>query len=268
MTITPITILTEAFNESHQVFGRTLKPEDAVVLSWPSVPVEIVRAAGLNPLVVRGGMAPTPSADAYLEPGVFPGRLRWLVDAALSGFISDAVSVVIPRTSDPDYKCFLYLREFGRLGIGPGLPPVSLFDLLQSEGANVRAYNAARVRALLDELTRINGRAVSLDDVRREIARVNVARAAARRLIALRRGAPRVTGTEVFPLLGAFWGLDPDLYANLAAAAAEQLKERAVLGGPRILLAGAPVDGPVLHSAIESRGAVVVAEVGPWGSGA
>jgi len=268
MTTTPMTILTEAFKESQQAFGRTLERKDAVVVSWPSVPVEIVRAAGLNPLVVRGRMGSTPSADAYLEPGVFPGRLRWLVEAALSGYFSDAACLVIPRTSDPDYKCFLYLREFGRLGIGPALPPVLLFDLLQSEGANVHAYNAARAGALLDELTRVTGRSVSLDDVRLEIARANMARAAARRLIAMRRGAPRVTGTEVFPLLGAFWGLDPDLYANLAAAAAQELEERAVLGGPRILLAGAPVDGPVLHSAIESCGAVVVAEVGPWGSSA
>ena len=31
---------------------------------------------------------------------------------------------------------------------------------------------------------------------------------------------------------------------------------------------GAPVDGALLHDAIESRGAIVVAEVGPWGTGA
>jgi hypothetical protein len=34
------------------------------------------------------------------------------------------------------------------------------------------------------------------------------------------------------------------------------------------MLAGAPVDGPALHTQIESHGAIVVAEVGPWGSGA
>lgn len=267
MTTTPITMLTEAFNESHKAFGRTLEHQHVVVLSWPSIPVEIVRAAGLNPLIVRGGMTPTPSADAYLEPGLFPARLRWLVEAALSGYISSAARIVLPRTSEPDYKCFLYLREFQRLGTAPAMPPVSLFDLLQSDGPNVRAYNAARTRAFLGEFVTLNGRSVSLDDLRREIARVNVARAAARRLAALRSGAPRVTGTEVFPLLGAFWGLDPDLYAALAGAAAEELAGRPILSGPRILLAGAPVDGPVLHSAIEARGAVVVAEVGPWGSG-
>ena len=43
---------------------------------------------------------------------------------------------------------------------------------------------------------------------------------------------------------------------------------RPPLAGPRVLLTGAPVDGHELHEAIESHGAVVVAEVGPWGSGA
>jgi benzoyl-CoA reductase/2-hydroxyglutaryl-CoA dehydratase subunit BcrC/BadD/HgdB len=269
MTNAPITMLTDAFNEQHMAFRKALERKDGVVvLSWPSVPVEIVRAAGLNPLVVRGGLESTPSADAYLEAGVFPRRLRWLAEAALSGYLSSAARIVFPRTSDPDYKCFLYFREFGRLHIAPALPPVSLFDLLQSDGPNVRAYNAERTRALLDELTMVSGRSFSLDDVRREIERVNVARAAARRLAALRSGAPRVNGTELFPLLGAFWSLDPDLYAALAGAAADELASRPVLNGPRILLAGAPVDGPGLHSAIESRGALVVAELGPWGSAA
>jgi benzoyl-CoA reductase/2-hydroxyglutaryl-CoA dehydratase subunit BcrC/BadD/HgdB len=146
------------------------------------------------------------------------------------------------------------------------LPPVSLFDLLQSEGPNVRDYNVARTRALLEELT-LDGRELSLDRVRHEIERANCARAAARRLIALRKGAPRVTGTEVLPLLGAFWTLDPEVYATLATAAANEIAQRAEISGPRILLAGAPVDSSALHSAIESRGAVVVAEIGPWGTG-
>jgi hypothetical protein len=268
MTTTPMTMLTAAFNEPYAVFRQASeRSERVVVLSWPSIPVEVVRAVGLQPLVLRGNAAPTPAADAYLESGIFPARLRWLVEAALSGYVSGAARIVLPRTSDPDYKCFLYLRELVRQGTAPSLPRVSLFDLLQSEGPEVRAYNAARTRSLLDELAAVNGRSVSLDDVRHEITRTNLARAAARKLIALRRGAPRITGTEVLPLLGAFWRLDPVVYATLAGAAADEIGARPALSGPRILLAGSPVDGPVLHSAIESRGAVVVAEIGPWGSG-
>ncbi len=76
------------------------------------------------------------------------------------------------------------------------------------------------------------------------------------------------TGTEVFPLLAAFWEMDPDRYVEMASDAASRIAARPPLAGPRVLLTGAPVDGHTLHEAIESHGAVVVAEVGPWGSGA
>jgi benzoyl-CoA reductase/2-hydroxyglutaryl-CoA dehydratase subunit BcrC/BadD/HgdB len=71
----------------------------------------------------------------------------------------------------------------------------------------------------------------------------------------------------VFPLLGAFWQMAPEHYAALAGEAADEIETRPPLTGPRVLLTGAPVDGSALHAAIESHGAIVVAEVSPWGSG-
>lgn len=236
--------------------------------SWPSVPVEVVRAAGLCPLIVRGASGPTPAADVHLEPGIFPSRLRRLVEDALTGRLARAVRIVIPRTSDADYKCFLYLREFVRRGVVTALAPLVLFDLLQSRGPDVPAYDVARTRALLDDLSSATGRTPSADDLRREITRANTARAAARRLVELRRPVPRVAGSEVFPLLAAFWEMEPDRYATMADDAASRIASRPPLAGPRVLLTGAPVDAPTLHEAIESHGAVVVAEVGPWGSDA
>src|SRR5688572_17564992 len=244
---------------------RELKP--CVVASWPSVPVEIVRAAGFRAVIARGADEATPAADVHLEPGIFPSRLRHLVEDALTGRLSPAARIVIPRTSDADYKCFLYLRELARRGVATALPRTVLFDLLQSRGAEVRSYDVARTRVLLDELSSASGRAPSADDVRVEIARANAARAAARRLVALRRIAPRITGGEVFPLLAAFWEMEPEPYAAFASAAAATIAARPALNGPRVLLAGAPVDGAALHRAIESHGAIVVAEAGPWGCG-
>jgi hypothetical protein len=269
MTATAIATLTAAFEETFTNPGYRVQREgNAVVLSWPSIPIEIIRALGLVPVFARGGSTPTPIADAHLESGIFPSRLRHLVDVALTGRLSNAACIVIPRTSDPDYKCFLYLREFVRLGIVETLPPTLLFNLLQSGGPGAQGFNAARTRALFEELATIASRPPLLNDLCLEIERTNMARAAARRLAAQRRGAPRVTGTEVLPLLGAFWRVAPEDYATLAGEAASEIERRPPLAGPRVLLAGAPVDGPSLHAAIESRGAVVVAEAGPWGSGA
>jgi hypothetical protein len=242
--------------------------QSCVVASWPAVPVEIVRAAGFCAVMARGSSDPTPAADAHLEPGIFPNRLRHLVEDVLAGRLSDAARIIIPRTSDADYKCFLYLREFVRKGVAKALAPIVLYDLLQSRGGEVRNHDVARTRALLDTLASCSGRMPSADDLRREIVRANAARAAARRLVALRRIVPRVTGTDIFRLLAAFWEMEPDRYVEMASEAADRIAARPSLAGPRVLLTGAPVDGQTLHEAVESHGAIVVAEVGPWGSAA
>jgi hypothetical protein len=241
--------------------------QPTVVASWPSVPVEIVRAAGFRAVFARGSAGPTPAADVHLERGLFPSRLRHLVDDAITGRLSGAARIVMPRTSEADYKGFLYLRELERRGVAPALPRTILFDLLQSSGAGVRAYDVARTRGLVDELSSASGRTPSIEDLRREIVRTNAARAAGRRVAALRRRAPRITGAEAWPLLAAFWELDPDRYVELADDTARRIAARPPLAGPRVLLTGAPVDGGTLHQAIEAHGAVVVAEAGPWGSG-
>jgi benzoyl-CoA reductase/2-hydroxyglutaryl-CoA dehydratase subunit BcrC/BadD/HgdB len=229
--------------------------------------MEVIRAAGLRPVVARGSATATPTADAQLESDIFPSRLRHLIEAALTGRLSHVARIVVPRTSDPDYKGFLYLREFVRTSVAQPLAPSVLFDLLQSNSPDVRTYNAARTRALIDELASVSGAVPSNDDLRRVVANANAARAAARRLIALRRGVPRIAGRDVFPLLGAFWQMAPEHYAALAGEAADEIETRPPLTGPRLLLTGAPVDGSALHAAIESHGAIVVAEVSPWGSG-
>jgi benzoyl-CoA reductase/2-hydroxyglutaryl-CoA dehydratase subunit BcrC/BadD/HgdB len=265
---TAIAELTDAFEHTFARLGQNAESDRSVVVTaWPSVPPEIIRAAGLRPVVARGSATATPSADAELESDFFPSRLRHLIEAALTGRLSHVARLVVPRTSDADYKCFLYLREFVRSGVGQPPAPSVLFDLLQSSTPDVRTYNVARTRALIDELASVSGSVPSTDDLRRVVTAADAGRAAARRLIALRRGVPRIAGREVFPLLGAFWQMAPELYAALAGEAADEIEARPPLAGPRVLLTGAPVDGSALHAAIESHGAIVVAEVSPWGSG-
>ena len=259
--------LRAAFEEPFAALGSdTARDGGTVVISWPSVPIELVRAAGFSPVVARGRGAPTPAADRVLETDLFPNRLRQLVEAALTGRLTDVAAIVLPRTSDPDYKCFLYLRELVRRGDIATLPPILLFDVLHSDGADAQAYNTERARALSELLASLAGRQPAQDDLRREIANANRARAAARRLNVLRTAAPRIAGVDALPLLGAFWQLEPERYVALAEAAADSLADRPTLDGPRVLLAGAPIDSTALHAAIEADGAVVVAELSPFGS--
>jgi benzoyl-CoA reductase/2-hydroxyglutaryl-CoA dehydratase subunit BcrC/BadD/HgdB len=268
MSTSAIAELTAGFEEPFRLLGRdAARDRDAVVISWPSVPVELIHAAGLKAVVARGSTEPTPAADTVLEPDLFPGRLRQLVEAALTGRLAHVAAIVLPRTSDPDYKCFLYLRELVRRGVATALPPVLLFDLLHSATAEVPPYDVARARELLDRLAGLSQRRPTPDDLRHAVGAANAARAAARRLDALRRSAPRLGGLEAFPLLGAFWQVAPARYAALASAAADAIAARAPLEALRVLLAGSPVDSPALHAVLESQGAIVVAEVSPFGAG-
>jgi benzoyl-CoA reductase/2-hydroxyglutaryl-CoA dehydratase subunit BcrC/BadD/HgdB len=267
MSSSAVAELTAGFDVPFGALGHDAEQDrSTVVISWPSVPVEIVRATGFRPVVARGIATPTPEADAVLEADLFPSRIRQLVEAALTGRLAHVAAIVLPRTSEADYKCFLYLRELVRRGVVAILPPVWLFDLLQSTGPEVPQYDSARARDFLDKLAALSGVHPEPDELRAQIALTNRARAAARRLDALRRYAPRVAGAEAVPLLGAFWQLDPERYAALVEAAVTGFAERSPLGGPRVLLAGAPVDSTTLHAAIETEGAVVVAELSPFGS--
>jgi hypothetical protein len=262
----PIASLTSAFAAAsvHGVSGAVAERQ-SVVISWPAVPTELVRAAGLSPIVVRGDAAATPAADAHLEGAAFPNRIRQLTEAVLTGRAGEAACLVLPRTSSGDYHGFLYLRELVRREIVRRSGPILLFDLLQTTGSDVTAHNAARTRALFAILGAVGGSA-SIDRLVEEIAHANAARAAVRRLASYRGGAPRISGADALPLIGAFWQLAPQAYTPLATAAADAVATRPPLVGPRVLLLGAPVDGPELHAAIESHGAIVVAETGPWGS--
>lgn len=261
---TAIDTLTAAFTSAFVQLGASAELDARVVATtWPALPVEIVRACGLRLAVATPSDGATAAADAFLEAGLFPGRIRHFVEAALGGRLSHVARVVVPRTSDPDYKCFLYLRELARHGVA-AMAPTSLFDLLQSEGPHVARYDVERVRALVETLADASGHHPCDDELRDEIRATNVARAAARRLAALRVGAPRASGTELFPVLAAFWHLAPGEYASLAHQVAEDLSDRSPLRGPRVLLAGAPVDSTRLHTAIELRGAVVVDELSAW----
>jgi benzoyl-CoA reductase/2-hydroxyglutaryl-CoA dehydratase subunit BcrC/BadD/HgdB len=257
--------LRAGFDEPFWALGSdAARDRGAVVISWPSIPIELVRAAGFLPVFPRGRSAPTPAADRVLEPELFPNRLRQLVEAALTGRLHDVAAIILPRSSDPDYKCFLYLRELERRGVATALPPVLLLDLLHSDGAEALAYNADRARALSAQLTSLSGRQLEADGLHCAIASANRARAAARRLTAQRTGTPRLAGGDALPLLGAFWQLEPERYASLANAAAESAALHASLEGSRTLIAGTPVDGTTLHAAVEAAGGLVVAELSPF----
>jgi benzoyl-CoA reductase/2-hydroxyglutaryl-CoA dehydratase subunit BcrC/BadD/HgdB len=231
-----------------------------------TIPWELIQAAGFFPVMLRSSQSTAPAADEYMETNVFQARIRQIFESAVSGVWSFLQTIIISRTSEQEYKLFLYLREVAREGARNGMPPVYLFDLLHSRSPESHAYGLNRTEKLKKHLEEIAGRPIATRDLVEEVAESNAARAAVRRLLRLRHGTPRLTGTEALPLIGAYWFMARAEYVKLALEAAEILERRETLPGVRLLVKGAPLDRVGPHAALETHGAIVVAEDDWWGT--
>ncbi len=235
-------------------------------LTSNTVPCELIRAAGFFPLMLQPGPSATPAADEYMEQNVFQSRIRLIFESAVSGEYDFLRAIILPRTSEQEYKLFLYLREVAREHPRAGMPPVYLYDLLHSRSEESHAYGVARTEELKRQLEEMAGRAIAKSDLLEAVAESNVARAAVRGLLQLRSGTPRLSGAEALPLIGAYWFMPRPEYAKLATEAAVVLRRREALAGARLLVVGAPSDRGWPHRALEAHGAIVVAEDDWWGS--
>ncbi len=224
-----------------------------------TVPWELLRAAGYFPLLLNPPPGPLPFADRLMEDGVFSARIRGIFDGIASGAWPFLKLVVIPRTSEQEHKLFLYLREVERQELSTGMPEIYLYNLLHTRSAEAEQYGLQRTGDFRNHL-RVGDLACAVDEA-------NKARRAVRTLLDLRQERPpRLSGTVALALPGAMNFMDRAEYAGLALESAAELSGAEPIHGPRILIKGSPLHHTGLHRAIESQGAVVVAEDDWWGS--
>ena len=230
-----------------------------------TVPWELLRAAGLYPVLLSPHRAQTSRADRYMEE-VFSARMKAVFDLLISGEAAFLSAVVIARTSEQEHKLYLYLREVIRQGSERAPEPI-LYNLLHARSAEAQAYGLERTRDLKITLERLAGRSIEPGDLSQAIAEGNAARQAIRDLLQEReRPVRRLSGTDALALIGAWYFMDRAEYAPLAREALREIQRRPPLEGPRILIKGSPQDGPDFCAAIEAHGAIVVAEDDWWGS--
>ena len=250
----------EQLQERYQdrMAGALASPLPVAAVTSNTVPWELLDAAGYFPVLLSPPAGPTPHADAYMED-VFDARSRGIFERFLSGEWAFIDTLVIPRTSEQEHKLFLYLREVARQEPERKLPRVLLYNLPHARSAEARIYGLERTRELMKALPpTLSG------GLEAAIAEGNAARQAARSILELRRS--RLSGARALPLIGAFYFMDRARYAGLAAGAARELAGLRELQGPRLLVKGAALPHPHLHTAIESHGAIVACEDDWWGS--
>lgn len=253
-------------NPAAEAVSSTASGIPVVGMTSNTVPWELIRAAGAFPCVINSGNANHTDIPNFMEEGVFEERIRALFGAAISGDLQHISLLVIPRTSEQEYKLYLYLREVARQNPDRRMPCVYLFDMLHTRSPESYSYGLERTLCLKQRLEELTGRRIDDTALLHAIEESNAARKAIRKLLRLRRQEPRVTGTEALALIGASFFIGRDAYARLADKAVEMIENRNPFAGRRLMIEGSSLNHRGLHQALEQHGAVVVAEDDGWGS--
>lgn len=261
MAETPLDRLREAYSDPFGVAQARKKAGARLVGSFlNSVPVELILAAGLDPIRLRGMQEDAPvRASAYMEE-YFDGEVRAIFEALLAGRYALFDLLVVPRSSEVYLQLYYLIREIPRWEPGARLPETSLFDLLQTPGYTTARYNLGRMKALAAQLGEIGGRRVDDAALAEAIAKANRLRSALADAAVLWRGpSPRLSGSDALCVIGAASVLDPaDATAQLQALVAAPPPELEA-NGPRLLIKGSPQNDTRFTELVESCGAHVVA---------
>src|SRR5262245_2921691 len=258
----PLARLTHAYADRFAA-ARAWQRAGGRVVGYVStaVPRELIDAAGAFPLMICGDpRRATPHADRWMEEQFDP-MARSVFELALAGELAFLDLMIVPRVADSWLRLYLYLREIERTGESRSLPPVLLFDLLQTRHHSSEHYNQARVRELASALGSRTGRTITDAALREAIARRNDNERELAKLRALRqRDPPGVAGSLALQLAGAEHFIPPRDYASLLRAALAVLPARPRAQGPRLVVAGNAQDTSVLYELLESQGFNVVGD--------
>jgi benzoyl-CoA reductase/2-hydroxyglutaryl-CoA dehydratase subunit BcrC/BadD/HgdB len=231
-----------------------------------TVPWELIRAAGAFPCVINSGNGNHTDIRRFMEEGVFEERIRAIFGAAISGELQYLSLLLIPRTSEQEYKLYLYLREVARLDPKRRIPPVYLYDMLHTRSSESYSYGLERTLCLKKRLEDLTANPMNDAALLYAIEESNLARKAIRALLSLRGQQPRAAGPESLALIGASFFISRDDYSSLAGQAAKMIGDRKALAGKSLMITGASLNHRGLHQALEKHGALVVAEDDWWGS--
>jgi benzoyl-CoA reductase/2-hydroxyglutaryl-CoA dehydratase subunit BcrC/BadD/HgdB len=265
--VDPIELLTWHYeNPAAEAISVANGGTAVVGLTSNTVPWELIRAAGAFPCVINSGNADHPDIGTFMEEGVFEKRIRTIFGAAISGDLEYLSLLLIPRTSEQEYKLYLYLREVARQDPTRRIPPVYLYDMLHTRSPESYSYGLERTLCLKERLEELTGKRIDDSALQHAVRESNSARNSIHKLLHLRRRQPRVTGTEALALIGASFFVSRNKYARLADEAVEKMKGRDPFAGKRLLITGSSLNHRGLHRTLEKHGAVVVAEDDWWGS--
>jgi benzoyl-CoA reductase/2-hydroxyglutaryl-CoA dehydratase subunit BcrC/BadD/HgdB len=216
------------------------------------VPVEMIHAAGLVPVRVRGNSAPLSRADAHLQS--FTCALcRSTLDQVLGGELSFLAGTVFAHSCD----AMQALADLWRMNVHPAHFVDTVMQPVNLGTPAARPYLIAELERFGRRLGAFTGRPFDAEALRASIVLFDETRRLVHALQAVRG---RLGAFQYFAVLDAVQVMpreevNPLLAELVASLEAGALPEKA--GGPRLLLTGAVLDEPRLPELIDGLGARV-----------
>jgi benzoyl-CoA reductase/2-hydroxyglutaryl-CoA dehydratase subunit BcrC/BadD/HgdB len=257
----------EMFREINGLIGS---PSNRYVDEWKAsgkpvigyfcqyMPLEVLLAAGALPLRMRGvGSEDSSYGDAYLSGRVCT-YVRHAISLVLEGHYDFLDGEISLNSCDHVRRCADVLRKKAPI------PFHGFVSVPRNPRESLYGYYKRELQKLLTEMEDHFGVRITDDDLRRAIAEMNDNRQRLRRLNMMRReDKPRLSGAEALSVHIASQVLPPEIFCGIADRLMEALSDRPGLASPRgrLILIGAELDEPEFVAAVESQGALVVADM-------
>ena len=221
------------------------------------VPREIILAAGALPLRLRGsGSTDSSLGDAYLSSRLCT-YVRHVMSIALDGqydFLDGEIS---------SNACDHVRRSADVFVKKTGIPFHGFLSIPRNPRESLYAYYLQELRNLVDGLEGHFGVEIDDDRLRDAIRTLNQNRRLLQRLNQMRlEERPKLSGAEALSVHIASQVLPPDVFCKLADQLIQELEDRPGMDSSRgrLVMIGAELDDPDYVEAIESQGALVVAD--------
>jgi benzoyl-CoA reductase/2-hydroxyglutaryl-CoA dehydratase subunit BcrC/BadD/HgdB len=241
-----------------------------------NVPEELILAAGLFPYRLSGHPeAGTDAIQRYVQPFAppFSARNRGIgfSDAILNQLLEGAFDfldfLIVPHTRKTIQAIYRELSLVAEANPELRLPEMHYLDRAYTPFYTSEVFNRAAILELKAKLEEWSGQSITDSALTQAIETTNTSRRLLQQVLQLRfMNPPRLSGTDALQITStAAFMLKSDHNGLLETLLAETLPGRPALHGPRLFLAGSPIDNLELYDLVESCGAVIVAEDHCWG---
>jgi len=250
----------QRYYQDYGLRARELKDQGKKVIAYlcSLVPVEIITAAGLVPLRIRGDVhEPITKGDTQLEAIACP-FVRSCFDIALKGKYDFCDGLIIPHACDSMARTYSVWRY------SLGLPYSHFINLPHAVSGPSMEFFAAELNTFRKSLGRFAKKEISDEDLAEAIHLYNVNRDKAKALYGLRKSnPPLISGTEITKVLTVGMSLpvaeSNELFDDVLGELGQR-KEVPLQKAPRIMVDGACVDNIDFISLVEDSGANVVVD--------